>query len=176
MKRTIAGITLTMAALAIPGGAFADHGVGFVDTARVISAEPVYETVRVARPVEECWTERVVYQDGHRHSYTGTIAGGIIGGVVGNQFGRGRGKTAMTVAGTLLGASIGRDVSSRSPPSYTAGRVNRCEVVERYEEQEQLAGYRVKYRYKGEIFVTHTDEHPGKYIRVSVNVSPVDHL
>jgi hypothetical protein len=31
----------------------------YVDTAEVIQAEPLYQPVQVARPVNECWTERV---------------------------------------------------------------------------------------------------------------------
>jgi uncharacterized protein YcfJ len=49
--------------------------------------------------------------------------------------------------------------------------VRHCETVDRYEEEQELTGYRVKYRYDGRIFYTHTTEHPGKYIPVRVKVS-----
>ena len=144
-----------------------------MDSARVIWAKPIYETVEVSRPVRECWTERVVHRGRRANSYTGTIAGGIIGGVVGNRIGRGDGRTVLTVAGSLLGASIGHDLSARSGRPRVS-REERCEVVEHYEEQEQIVGYRVKYRYNGQTFVTRTQEHPGQRLRIRVKVNPVD--
>ena len=103
------------------------------------------------------------------------IVGGIVGGVVGNQIGNGRGRDVATVAGTLLGASIGHDLSNRRT-HYRTVTSRHCEVVERYAEEEHLVGYRVEYRYKGRTFVTRTDEHPGKWIRVEVDVEPVGRL
>lgn len=155
------------------GNALARHGADHVDYARVVSATPIYETVEVNRPTRECWDERVVHR-GHR-SHTGTIAGGILGGVIGNQFGRGSGKTAMTVAGTLLGASIGRDVSRDNGSRGYVGYERRCDTVDHYVTEERLVGYRVKYRYGGETYVTRTDQHPGDRIPVEVSVNPLDH-
>ena len=156
------------------GAAYADvHRLGYVDSARVVWAEPIYETVEVSRPVRECWTERVVRRGRRQNSYTGAIAGGIIGGVLGNRIGRGDGRTVLTVAGSLLGASIGHDLSAR-PGRPRISRKERCEIVEHYDEEEQIVGYRVKYRYKGKTFFTRTREHPGRRIRVRVNVDPVE--
>ena len=103
------------------------------------------------------------------------LAGGIVGGVVGNQFGGGRGKTVLTVVGALLGASIGHDYNT----SHYRGRprvenVRHCETVDRYEQEQQLVGYRVKYRYEGQTYYTRTTEHPGKFLPVRVRVSPVN--
>jgi uncharacterized protein YcfJ len=173
MNRTITAAAFGLVAVSASAIALARHGDGFYDTARVVRAEPIYETVKVSRPVEECWTEQVVVDDGRRGSVAGTIAGGIIGGAVGHQFGRGRGKTALTVAGTLLGASIGHDLTRRPGRAYRVVHQEHCELVEQIEYQEQLVGYRVKYRYKGETFYTRTDEHPGERIRVRVDVDPV---
>ncbi len=172
MKSVTAAIVIGMTVLS--GAASAGvHHLGYVDRARVVWAKPIYETVEVSRPVRECWTERVVRRGRRAESYTGTIAGGIIGGVVGNQIGRGRGRTVLTVAGSLLGASIGHDLSAR-PGRPRISREERCEVVEHYEEQEQIVGYRVKYRYGGQTFFTRTEEHPGQRIRIRVKVNPVD--
>lgn len=172
MKSVTAAIVIGMGV--VTGAASAGvHPLGYVDSARVIWAKPIYETVEVSRPVRECWTERVVHRGRRADSYTGAIAGGIIGGVVGNRIGRGTGRTVLTVAGGLLGASIGHDLSSRSGRPRIS-REERCEVVEHYEEQEQIAGYRVKYRYNGETFTTRTQEHPGQRIRIRVKVNPVD--
>ena len=80
----------------------------------------------------------------------------------------------MTVAGALVGASIGHSLSRSSyrPPATTA--VRRCTTVNRFEQRQLLVGYRVDYRYEGQTFTTRTREHPGRFIRVRVNVDPVD--
>ena len=175
MKRIMTVVTFGVSALAFSAAAVSGHG--FIGKARVIEAQPLYETVEVTHPVTECWTERVS-RNNHRHgAYIAPIAAGIVGGVLGNELGRGRGKTALTVAGTLLGASLGHSYStSHRRQQPTVERVRRCETVDRYEQQEQLVGYRVKYRYEGQTYYTQTTEHPGKHIRVRVKVSPVKRI
>ena len=173
MKRFLAASVAAFCAVAATGLAFAGRYNDFVDTAKVISATPSYETVRVSRPIEECWDERVVHRDYGHDGYAGTIAGGIVGGVIGNQFGRGRGRTAMTVAGTLLGASIGSDLGRSRYAREVVTYERRCEVVDSYAVEEHLVGYDVEYRYKGKMFVTRTSEHPGSRIPVRVAVEPV---
>ena len=173
MKRIMTVLIFGTAVLAFSGAAVSGHG--FVGKAKVIEAEPLYETVAVANPVTECWTERVTRNNHRRGSYTAPLAGGIVGGVVGNQFGGGRGKTVLTVAGALLGASMGHDYNT----SHYRGRprvenVRHCETVDRYEQEQQLVGYRVKYRYEGQTYYTQTTEHPGKFLPVRVRVSPVN--
>lgn len=173
MIRRMTGLIIGISALVFSGAAVSDHG--FIGKARVIDAEPLYETVEVAQPVTECWTERVTRNNRGHGNYLAPIAGGVIGGFVGNELGRGRGKTALTVAGTLLGASLGHnynDTHRRQRP--VVEHVRRCETVDRYEQEQQLVGYRVKYRYEGQTYYTQTAEHPGKFIRVRVKVSPVN--
>ena len=172
MNKTLAAWIIGLSAMATAAQAGAEWHSGYVDTARVVSATPIYKTVRVYRPVEECWSERVV-RPGYR-SRTPTIAGAIVGGVIGNQFGKGSGNTAMTVAGSLLGASIGRDAGRYHGGHGYVTRERRCETVDHYDSEEQLVGYRVKYRYKGQTFVTRTREHPGKRIPVRIDVEPVE--
>ncbi|PLY13501.1 MAG: hypothetical protein C0631_13910 [Sedimenticola sp.] len=170
MKKTLLAVTLGM--LVVSGSALADRP--FKDRAKVLSAEPIYELVRVNYPEQRCWTEEVYHPGrGYRNSATPTLTGAILGGVVGNQFGRGNGNKAMTIAGALLGASVGNDMGRQSRRGYVSEE-QYCETVDRYEEREELAGYRVKYRYKGQIFWTTTDEHPGKFIPVRVRIEP-DH-
>ena len=145
----------------------------YVDRAEVIQAQPLYEQVRVARPVSECWIERVADASGHGGG-AATLAGGIIGGVIGHELARGHARTPVTVAGALLGASLGQGLgaASRRPPAVR--NVRRCATVNRYEQRQQLVGYRVDYRYEGQTFTTRTRSHPGRFIRVRVNVDPVD--
>ena len=166
-KRTV---ILALSIIAAPGMLLADNG--FLDKARVISSQPLYEIVRVNQPEEHCWNERVRHRgDSRSDSYTPTIAGAIVGGVVGNQFGKGRGKDAMTVAGVLLGGSIGNDLGKKPTHGYVTSE-RRCELVDSYREHEELVGYDVKYKYKGKVFHTRTDREPGKFIDVQVSVTP----
>lgn len=175
MKYVMTALILGSSALAFSGAAVSGHG--FIGKASVIDAHPLYETVEVAQPVTECWTERVTRNDRRHGAYIAPIAGGIVGGVLGNELGRGRGKTALTVAGTLLGASIGHGyTSSHHRQQPTAEHVRHCETVDRYEQQKQLVGYRVKYRYEGQTYYTQTRKHPGKYLRVRVDVSPLSEI
>jgi len=173
MKHIMTAMTLGISVLAFSGAAVSGHG--FMGKAKVVEATPLYETIEVARPVRECWTERVTRNHHRAGAYIAPIAGGIVGGVVGHQFGGGRGKTALTVAGTLLGASLGHGYSnSHHRPRSTVEYVERCETVDRYEQQQQRVGYRVKYRYEGQTYYTETTEHPGKFIPVRVRVSPAN--
>jgi uncharacterized protein YcfJ len=173
MKKQV--ITLGAILLATSMVAQAGHPGRFQDTARVISAEPIYRTVEINTPERHCWDEEVEhYRPGH-HAYTPTVLGGIIGGVVANKVsrGRGRGRDVATVAGALLGSAIGHDVSHRNTRGYyTTSTERRCEVTHRTTYEEELVGYDVTYRYKGRLFTTRTDEHPGKRIPVTVNVRP----
>jgi uncharacterized protein YcfJ len=172
MKSKIQAMIIGVTALTVCGTAAAR--TGFVEQARVIEAKPVYETVEVSYPVTECRMERVVRNDRRRGSYVAPVAGGIIGGVLGHELGRKkRGETALTVAGTLLGATLGHEYNrSHTRHRPAVERVRQCETVERYEQEQQLTGYRVKYRYDGHVFYTQTTEHPGNYIPVRVRVSP----
>jgi len=173
MKRIMTVLICGTSALAFSGAAVSGHG--FTGKAKVIEAQPLYETVEVAQPVTECWTERVTRNHHRRGDYVAPIAGGILGGVLGHQFGRGSGKTALTVAGTLLGASLGQEHNrSYHRQRPTVDHVRRCETVNRYEQEQQLTGYRVKYRYEGQTYYTQTTDHPGKFIPVRVRVTPVN--
>lgn len=173
MKRIITALTFTIPALALPGAAVS--GQGFIEQARVIDAQPVYETVEVAYPVTECWTERVIRNDHGHGNYAAPITGGIVGGLLGHRLGKGRGRAPLAVVGTLLGASIGHEYNaSHSRRRPVVDHVRRCETVDRYEQQQKVTGYHVKYRYDGQTFYTQTSEHPGQRIPVRVSVSPAN--
>ena len=147
---------------------------GYVEMAPVIRAEPLYESVQVARPTSECWTETVAHSGPRHNAYAAPVAGGIIGGVIGRRLGRGGERLPLMVAGALVGASIGQRVSTPAyqPPVYSTEQ--RCRTVNRYEQRQQVVGYRVDYRYEGQTFTTRTSRHPGRFIRVRVNVDPVN--
>lgn len=149
------------------------HG-GFRDKARVVDVTPIYEIVEIPTEQRECWTEEVSGTRSTR-SGNGMLVGSIIGGVIGNQIGRGEGRKVATVAGTVIGAAMGADAdrhASRTEPY--SNTEHHCQVRTDYIQEEQLRSYRVTYRYRGETFTTEMDRHPGKFIPVRVNVSPLD--
>lgn len=146
----------------------------FYDKAKVVSATPYYETVAIEVPQEHCRVEQRSRYRGSEGAYVAPVIGGIVGGVLGNQVGQGNGKTAATIAGAILGAGAGqRFYRNHSTSGYSGGRQRHCETVMRYEERSQVAGYDVKYKYKGGIYTTRTDQHPGKHITVRVDVDPM---
>jgi uncharacterized protein YcfJ len=167
----LTGVTLLSACSTVPSGPALP---GYIDTAEVIKADPLYKRVEVARPVNECWTEQVPATYRARGSHAGPLVGGIVGGLVGSRLTHGRGKTPLTVAGALVGASLGQRLSAAPyrPPAMTS--VRRCQTVNRYQPRQQIVGYRVDYRYEGQTFTTQTYRHPGRFIRLRVNVDPVD--
>ena len=176
MKRTLLSLGL-VAGVALAGpaaAAYYDRGVEY-DYARVLSVDPIYD--EYARPVgrEVCYDEPVYYS--RRGSGTPTIVGAIVGGAIGNQFGSGSGRDAATVAGALLGGSIARDSQRRSDYyGYDRGHrgyAQRCEVRTDYQRQAEIVGYDVEYEYNGRIGHTRTDTHPGRRIRVAVDVVPI---
>lgn len=156
------------------------------DYARVITVDPVIERYEVNEPVEQCWNEKVRHYSHNEYrrnkSRTPEVLGAIIGGVIGNQVGKnggGRSRDIATVAGAVLGGSIGRDVkhnSRRYNDRYESARyetVRRCELKDSYVTKEHVVGYDVAYKYRGNVFYTQLDEHPGDKIKVKVTVNPV---
>jgi uncharacterized protein YcfJ len=176
-------------------GALGAQAQTVIDTARVRSAEPQYETTRVPR--QEC-TNRWRPGHGDRHSqayqdqdqyqnqdaqrsYGGAVLGGLAGGVLGNQVGGGNGKVAATALGAVLGAFAGDNFDNRNArptqnyPAQvyqTGGRgEERCQTV--YETQSQLTGYQVVYEYRGQNYSTFMRNNPGNRLRVRVSVEPI---
>ncbi len=132
--------------------------------AEVVQADPIIEVVRDPVLREVCHN---VPGTQKRKSVTPHILGGIIGGVLGNQIGSGSGRTVATIAGAVLGTSLGADHSRKRRDSD----VKHCELTEDYREHERVAGYRVKYRYDGELRTAETRKHPGKYLKLELRVA-----
>ncbi len=152
--------------LSIATSVYADR----YDYAKVIDVRPIIKMVRISTPERECWKEQVVHRD-NRNNVGRMIIGGVIGGAIGNRFGKGNGRRASIAVGTLIGAGIGNSYGNENGQIYTTNE-QRCQVVNTYHEEERVEGYKVKYRYDGEIYHTRMDRHPGKMLRVRVSVSP----
>ena len=114
-------------------------------------------------------------------SRTPDILGAVIGGAIGNQFGNGDGRKIATVAGAVLGGSIGRDFrkSGSHKRSYASNHksaykvVQHCDVVDSYVTKKKIVGYDVAYKYRGNVFYTNLNRHPGDKIKVKITVNPV---
>jgi uncharacterized protein YcfJ len=164
------------ASLAYANPAYQDNA--FYDEATVVNVEPVIRTVQVTEPQRECYTEEIrtpVYQAGTDPGGA-TVVGGVVGGILGHKLSHGRG--GATVAGTLIGAAIGNELGKANavPPSYheEISYQDRCEVRYLTRNEAHTEGYRVSYRYKGEIFTTQLPHAPGKHLRLRVSLSPIN--
>lgn len=146
-----------------------------ITEARVIGSEPVYQTVQINTPTQECWQEPVRVES-NDYSSTPAILGAIIGGSVGNEFGSGRGKDVATLAGAVLGGSIGHDIEKTNQKASDGRTVyeQRCRTVSNVSTEERFQGYDVTYEYDGQLFKARTTNHPGQSIRVRVSVLPVE--
>lgn len=149
--------------------------------ANVTHVAPIYKTIKQSVPQERCWVETVreKHQPHHSNSTTSTIIGGVIGAVIGSEVGHSRNnKRIGAVAGSLLGMSIANDIayanrSHASQNNHVSYRdITRCEVTEHIETKRITDGYNVSYNYQGGSYTTRMDTHPGKRIKVMVNVQP----
>lgn len=184
-RTVLIGAALTAFVAASTAVVANDYGIDndFYDYAKVLDVYPITESVKISTPVEKCWNKPVTYYSQHpvkrkNKSYTPEVVGAIVGAAVGNRFGKGSGRDAATVAGALLGGSIARDIKHGQPHHHTRTeshtRMERhCETHQNISYDEQVVGYDVKYRYHGNVFTTRMNEHPGKKIKVRVNLTPV---
>lgn len=145
-----------------------DQGARF---ARVIRVRPIYDMVEVSVPEEQCG-------EGYLSTATdptlaAAVAGGVVGALAGDQLGGGR--VPFTVAGSAIGATVGYQVGPGLAEWYAPSQwiPGSCEIVERTELREEVVGYRVKYRYRGHVYHTRTDHHPGDRIRVDRRARPI---
>lgn len=138
---------------------------------KVVYVRPIYKTFRVAVPEQQCYQReyrKPIKRHVHRHNGGEVIVGGVIGGIIGHELGRNHNQGLATVTGALIGSAIAHDAGTKhySTGDYRVEHRRHCRTEIRYETERQLIGYRVKYRYKGDIYVTRMDHHPGKRIRI----------
>ena len=180
-------IRIAIASILALGATSALASETFTDRARVVSVTPITERIPVAR--EQCWNDRqrgyeerrVTRSDTGAAIGPGTVLGAIVGGVLGHQVGSGRGNDAATAGGAVVGGLLGNQIDrqgtsggrvtevERVPVDRT---VERCRVVN--EVREARVGYDVRYSYGGREFTTRMDRDPGRNLRVSVSLVPVE--
>ena len=156
------------------------------DWGEVIRVDPIIAADFQPIHRNECWSQPVVYRErgpyryrhGDRSDRAPAIVGAIVGGLIGNQFGSGHGRDAATLAGAALGYSAVRDSPHHGGYYARGGRSyrvmeQRCAPRTSYIRDERVRGYDVTYRYRGEIYRTTTDYHPGDRIQVRIDVTPI---
>ena len=139
--------------------------------ARVVSSEPVYETIR--EPQTQCWTETVGHNPyrSQRESSGGAVLGAIAGGLIGSTVGNGNGRIAAAAVGAATGAVIGdrHDRYDRAPATRV---VERCRSTD--DIRQVISGYQVRYRYEGREYMTELPYDPGRFVNLRVTVSVID--
>lgn len=162
--------TLIALLLAASGSVHAGHGNdSFTTRARVLSSVPIYETI--SEPRRECWTETVGYETRTYRGGNGSgsaILGAIAGGLLGSTVGKGDGRVAAAAVGAATGAVVG-DRWNRPETRYESvpQEVERCHT--RYDHREVVAGYDVRYRFRGREYTTRLDHDPGRWLTLDVD-------
>lgn len=146
--------------------------------AEVVDVRPVYDRFRVVEPRQVCRTETVTRERG-RPRLGGTLIGATVGGALGNGIGHDRrSRRRGTIFGAILGGVLGHEIGDRRARrhDFTQTReVERCRTVDRVSWERRVVAYDVDYRYRGRIYHARMDEHPGRRIRVRVDVQPRGH-
>jgi uncharacterized protein YcfJ len=154
-------VPLLLAACAAPGYAY-----DYTDTAEVVSAVPIYETVN--EPRQQCWAESVTYYEESGRSNGGAIIGGITGGLLGAQVGRGSGRIAAAATAAAIGALVGDPLDNRYSSPVTRP-VQRCNVVDNY--RKTINGYQVTYLYNGRNATVILPYDPGPRVSIGVGIT-----
>lgn len=151
--------------------------------ARVISAEPVIEIIRIPQDQRVCRNRPVSYRVAEHRSPGPAIFGAILGGVIGNQLSRGHGhghhhgdhRTAATLAGATIGGVVATEIQySKYPARYYVKNEQVCEISTSWRDEERVVAWEVDWKYQGQVYRSRMSEHPGDRIRVRVTVDPVD--
>jgi uncharacterized protein YcfJ len=118
------------------------------ETLRVVRSKPVYRTVTIRTPYEECRVRRVpVYRD-ELDVPAAALLGGFAGGVLGHQVGKGHGRDAATIGGAVVGALVGSNLAMQHRRvSYRKRRI--CERHYDERRERRLVHYKNIAWYKG---------------------------
>ncbi|RLA03975.1 MAG: hypothetical protein DRQ47_04155 [Gammaproteobacteria bacterium] len=100
--------------------------------------------------------------------FMGTLLGAAVGSALGHKS---KHRTGATIAGAIVGASIGNSASG--PVTETKTIENRCQLVPKSWEEEQIIGYNVVYRYNDRTFETRLPYDPGDSLKIRVMITPI---
>jgi len=181
MKKSFGRLLMVAGVLGVGAGTMWISSPALAQTqyvyADVLQSRPVYQSVTVSAPREECWQEQVRVKDSHRsQSRTPVLVTTLLGGALGNAVGNNSSSRKVgAVVGAVLGHSVGRDIVAANRRHQPARHqtVQQCELVDEYYDEERLVGYQVSYRYNGEDFSVRMNDDPGERIRLRVQIEPV---
>ena len=147
------------------------------DFARVVDAQPIFETIRVPERHRVCRDQVVQRRVAEHRSPGPVIFGAVVGGLIGNQLSHGHrhhdNRAVATIAGATIGGVIGREIqTSRYPARYYAETAQVCNLETSWHRQQQIVAWDVSWKYKGRIYHSRMAERPGKRIRIRVDLNP----
>ena len=155
----------------------ARHATTHYAYARVLAVQPVYR--QSVRHVETCYHDAVAHRRHARDSnaIVPLMTGAVVGGAIVNATGpKRRAKQREIIAGAVVGGVIADRIIERRQNRRQRVAINgnrQCVRTQETHHGQQLQGYQVTYRYRGQEFSTFTRQHPGKRIRLAVNLTPV---
>jgi len=120
------------------------------EESKVIITTPVYKTITIKTPYEECWEEKIQVIQEKSTNTLGQLIGGITGGILGNQIGGGNGKTVATIGGAVAGTVVGNNLSKNTQSNTSYETVKKCITKYNTEVEERLIGYNNIANYKGQ--------------------------
>lgn len=180
-------VAASLVAITIPAGANHDNSryaePGYDHTqysyAKVLSAQPVFETVRIPEQQQVCREEQVRRRVPEHRSPAPAIFGAILGGVIGNQLSRGNGhghshdRAAATFAGATIGGVVGNEIQySKYPARYYINNEQVCDTRTSWRNEERVVAWDVSWKFRGQVYNSRMTEQPGDRIPVRVSVSP----
>lgn len=112
--------------------------------ASVTRVDPVYRSVQVADPHQQCQQQSVSRREGDGNT-----------------------------AGAMLGA-VGNQMNGRDDGMILQDAVTRCRQVQSISQERRIVGYNVEYRYRGRVYNSRLGYDPGTRLRVRVTVTPDD--
>ena len=71
--------------------------------------------------------------------------------------------SAKGLVDAIRGSAQGQDTAERQP---------QCQTITRFESQEEIVAYKVRYEYGREIYERRMDRDPGEFVRVRVRLDP----
>lgn len=121
---------------------------------RVVDVEPIWP-----KRSRECRVE-----SGRRDRDEARVIGALAGATVGNLIGREHDNAlAGTIAGALIG-SAGAEIIVRHDDDRYRGK--ECVPGHKLKYHQQPVAYRVRYIYRGQVYTTRTQNHPGRFIEI----------
>ncbi len=169
-RKPLALIATALIAVFTTGTSFANKKASFSSYARVTHVEPVYKFYTVREPQKHCeyirpQRPRQATYNNHRRYFTS-----------GSSYGQSNRQSNNRVINdsNRVNNRQARNSNNRNNGNRNFGNRGRQHCVTRTVSRQvrRQDGFRVTYLYEGNKFQTRTDYHPGRQIRISVQIVP----